>query len=186
VLQSQEKLLMAKRTNPVAWGLVVVLLAGVVLVACSLVWMVVRPFAHLEHVCTTMPPLQVFENVFGRPPPSGVSDIRAAGRIWLGGRDVYLRFQATDEAIQRLTRGSQRTVGDRETNECIQSTRMEDRLVGDHRWMRWKEWVHWDEVERIQKPECYSLLPYAPSTVPNITLIVDRSRHLIYVYLYDI
>jgi hypothetical protein len=138
-----------------------------------------------ETDCADRPAAQVFQNVFDRPVPPGITGLLAAGRIWLGGRDVYLRFKGTDEAIRLLTRGGKR-VPDAEVRECIEGTRMEERLQRDRRWVRWKETVYWGEVDRIAKPECYELLPKAPSTTPHISLILDRSRSLVYVYLFDI
>jgi hypothetical protein len=165
------------------WGLAAIVVALVFWVGWGLS-VVSRELR--EKDCANMPAVEVFENVFDHPPPPGITELRAAGRIWLGGRDVYLRFNATDEAIRRLTKGSKRTVDAAGIQECIEGTRMEWRLQGDRRWVRWKERVRWDEVDRIPKPQCYGLLPAAPSATPHITIIVDRSRHLVYVYLFDI
>jgi hypothetical protein len=169
---------MSKRTNQAAWVLAATLAVAILLLGA-------RHFRFRED-CADMPPLQVFANVFGHPPPPGLWDIRAAGRIWLGGRNVYLRFSATDDAIRSLTRGSQRVVGAQSIHDCIASTRMGLQVPGDARSVRWKVRVRWDQIDRIKRPECYALSPHAPCMVPDITLIVDRSRHLVYVYLFDI
>lgn len=170
--------------NRMKWGWSALLTGVLLLLGCSL-WGGCRSLgSYLNRDCATRPPSEAFENVFGYSPPPGVSDLLAAGRIWPGGRDVYLRFRATDEAIRQLTKDSVRAVGVREIQLGIASTRMEDRLQGDPRQARWKAAVRWDEVERIQKPECYSVRPYSHS--PRIILIVDPSHNLVYGYLYDI
>jgi hypothetical protein len=172
------------KTNRLAWCFTAIL---ALLLTCSFVWVsqfVSGLFA--EKDCSTLPPPQVFKNVFGRLPPSGISGIRAAGRIWLGGRNVYLRLRATDEAIHSLIQGSIRVADRKEIRECVEGLRMEVALRGDDRWKRWKQHVLWDEVPRISRPECYYLLPEAPSSTPDVTIIVDRAEYLVYVYLFGI
>jgi hypothetical protein len=162
---------------------VTTLLAG----CCFVLWITSMVSQLLrERDCAAMPPPEVFQNVFGQSPPGGVSDILSAGRIWMGGRNVYLRFRATDDAIRYVTRQSRRTVDRKAIQECVESTRMGLQLRGDPRWIPWYARVRWGEVLHIPKPECYSSLPSAPSPTPDVTIIVDRSRHLVYVYLYDI
>src|SRR5687768_6663627 len=98
---------MHKLTNDrMKWGWSA-FLAGLLLSLTCGVWVSCRSLgSYLSRDCATRPPQEAFENVFGHPPPPGVSDLVAAGRIWPGGRDVYLRFRASDEAIQLLTRKS--------------------------------------------------------------------------------
>jgi hypothetical protein len=170
---------MSKRTSPMTWGLVAVVATTTVLLQPYCVfWVFTQGFAGLD--CAEMPPLRVFENVFGHPPPPGLWDIRAAGYMCLGGRDVFLRCSATDDAIRSLTGGSQPVVGAENIEQCIENTRMEFRVPRDHRLALWKQRVRWDEIKRIANPVCYELPP-KPLTDPFLTLIVDRSRHLVYV-----
>jgi hypothetical protein len=175
---------MSQRTNQVAWIFAATLAAAVLLLAVRHLAGVVNH--HFTTDCADMPPLRVFENVFGHPPPPGLWDIRAAGCIYLGGRDVFLRCSATDDAIRSLTSGSKPAVGPKNIEQCIESTRMELTIPHDPRLARWKQRAHWHEIERIAKPECYELPPPRQSVSPTLTLIVDRSRHLVYVCFTDI
>jgi hypothetical protein len=147
------------------------------------VWWFVRFGPKLAQDCADTAPAEVFENVFGHPPPPGLDGSRAAGRIWPGGRDIFLRMRATNAAIHGLIQGCQR---DSDAKRRIDDLSMDLRVGGDHRLPRWKERVQWDEIAHIQKPECYTFWGRSPSPSANVTLIVDRARQLVYVYLYDV
>jgi hypothetical protein len=151
------------------------LLASVLIVSSIMVWRSFRDSPMGDWA--TKPPSRAFEWVFGRPVPLGVSGIRASGQVSIGGRDVWLRFSATDEALRSLTHACQR-ISDR---DGMESCRMEWRL-GEAA----PRQIHWGAVRRIRNPECYSLPPKAPAILPDITLVVDRRHHLVYVHLFDI
>jgi hypothetical protein len=46
------------------------------------------------------PPVAVFQEVLGKPIPEGFSGLRAVGRHFLTKRGAWIRFKATDTAIQ--------------------------------------------------------------------------------------
>src|SRR5437773_654607 len=53
--------------------------------------------------CGTLSPDKAFEEVFGRPMPTGVTDIQCAGIPQSG--YVWMRLRATDAAIKSMTGG---------------------------------------------------------------------------------
>ena len=52
-------------------------------------------------------PEQVFQMVFGRPVPDGVTDLQVAGRHYFIREWVWMRFHATDAALN-LSHGTRR------------------------------------------------------------------------------
>jgi hypothetical protein len=155
-------------------------------VPLSLKWWLFGPNSGMGDY-TKKSPEKAFRRVFERPAPPGVSDIRAAGQVWLGGRNVWLRFRATDPAIRSLMAVAKRETDAQSIRQTIDGLQMEVALTATHPDLRrWRSHVCWDEVRRIEDPESYFIHPRAPSSTPNITLIIDRKRHLVYVYLFDI
>jgi hypothetical protein len=161
------------RQDPAKYLLTTVIVS-LPLAFCCFGWWFVRYGPKIGGDCVDMAPARVFKSVFGYLPPPGIAQLSAAGQMSLGGAEIYLRFRATDHVIHDLTSGGKRSV---KPKERIQSTPMPQV-------MQWRERVRWSEVSRIPDPECYTLLPHAPAANPDITLVVDRCHHLVYVYSY--
>jgi hypothetical protein len=172
-------------TDRMKWGGSALLAAVLLSLVCG-VWVSrrsVRPKV-VGRDCAKRSPLEAFGTVFGFSPPPGVSDVSAAGRIWPDRWSVFLRFRATDDAIGRLTKGNM-PAGARQILANIETERKEDRLLGKSH-LKWREeGPGWDEVKRIRKPECYFLLRQAHASTPSLGVIVDRARHLVYVYSFN-
>jgi hypothetical protein len=164
---------MARRTNRVARGLAAVLavvMVGGLVRGVSLLrrW---HPF-DLDY--SKLPPKLAFTLVFRRSAPPGVTDIQVAGIAWLGGRDIWMRFRATDEAVKLLARGSGPVSTAKEP--CIGTAPVHEADLGK---------VHWEDVDRIHRPLCYKIDPPLNHT-GWVQLIYDRQRHLAFAHLYDI
>jgi hypothetical protein len=164
----------------VAYTVVLVLLMGLA-VGISLVWGFWRELTNID--VSTWPPPRIFQQVFGPPIPTGVSEIRAAGRSLISGRTVWLRFRASDKAIASLVSGSERAATQEDAQACVKSTWIHfPRDKTNPERIRWVGRVRWHEVNEIPKPECYQIR--TPST--DTMIVVDRNHHLVYVFQYGI
>lgn len=162
---------MRKRTSILALGFVWLLVWVVLLTAAISLLRRWHPF---DQDYSELPPKLAFERVFRRSVPPGLMDIKAAGHAWTAGRDIWMRFRATDAAVKLLTNGSKPFSP--ESSFCIDTSRLQEAAPRQ---------VHWEDVLRIRDPRCYNIDP-PPNQTGCITLIPDRQRHLVYVYLHDI
>lgn len=139
-----------------------------------------QAFADLSYRCDDHPPSRTFRRLFRAELP-GISDIRATGHISLGGADVFLRFKATPAAIRTLTQG------------YVQVRSEDSKSVLEWLTMAYGYWaagqkqeageaheVRWDELRRLHKPEVYEKSPQDNGA--QDTLVVDRSRQMVYFY----
>jgi hypothetical protein len=155
------------------WG-ATALLAGLLLLAFSLAPIALREFRrHFTPAflvdCATLPPRQAFEEVFCRSVPAGVTDIQGAGIPQSG--QVWMRLRATGAAIRILVGG-----GKPDAPKAARST-----IASLSTWPESRR-VHWEGALDIHQPECYHLGIGSNPTVDYITMVVDRQRHLVYVY----
>jgi hypothetical protein len=170
----QGDLQMAKRTKMIARGRTAAL--GVVVLATLLVIGVsrLRRWHPFDQDYSELPPERAFALVFRQAVPPGVTDIQAAGPAWLGGRDIWMRFRASEAAVKLLTGGSRPVSTEKEP--CIGTAPVHE---ADLRKMGW------GDVDRIRHPLCYEIDP--PWNLTGwIQLIYDRQRHLVFAHLYDI
>ena len=115
-------------------------------------------------------PREVFARAMGRPAPPGVSDIRAAGDFGLGGANVWLRFQATPQAIRILTRNAPRA-----STEWLDSATFPSPGYDQQ-----KRRIGWNQVMQVRRPEAYDLTSRIGGTARF--LLDDRPRGTAYVY----
>ncbi len=110
--------------------------------------------------------------------------MRATGHITLSGADVYLRFEATDEAVTRLTRGYRR-LDAREARETVDSlvTHANEYWLKDQPSLPNRHQVHWEDLGRIERPEVYHKSPMSGN---DNYLVVDPARGLVYFYHFNI
>src|SRR3990172_11500898 len=78
-------------------------------IVATVLWLAVGGgcFACLRAIKRSMdlsirPPAEVFELVFRRPPPSGVTGVEAAGYLMPTAGQVWMRFRATNTAMEEL------------------------------------------------------------------------------------
>src|SRR5437773_2744731 len=97
---------MQRKSNRPAWGLVLVLAVVVLMALLVLGVSLLRRCHPFDRDYSELPPKLAFRQVFQRSVLPGVTDIQVAGYAWLGGRDIWMQFRATDEAVKLLTGGS--------------------------------------------------------------------------------
>lgn len=121
------------------------------------------------------PPGEAFRVAFGRPPPAGVTNLRAAGMRGLGGMSVWLRFQATEPIIRELT-GSLKPESAKEALE-------EQRDVMDHdlQYFDPEDRLLWRELYRIPQLQAYEV-KREPSG-GYLRVFVDRPRGDVFVFV---
>jgi hypothetical protein len=120
-----------------------------------------------------LPAHQSFERVFHRPSPAGISHIQAAGRDTLGGRMVWLRFEATPEAVGILTRGwESQSVARGELRSLLS-------LDGAASFFEGADRRPWAEVSSVRSPRCYG---YSIPTGGGIRIVFDPQRKVAYVH----
>lgn len=160
------------RTGCLISGSCAVLLAGAGYIA-------LRSFAAaMDFRCAEHPPIDTYVRYLGKP-PVGVTDIRSAGYWSFGGASLSLRFQATDSALQTITREYQRQPDPdaaevRALVERIESlSEAPTNLPEVHQ-------VRWRELLKCAHPEVYRGVRHIGAW--EDTLVVDRRRHRVYYY----
>jgi hypothetical protein len=122
------------------------------------------------------PPADVFQMVFGRPVPDGVTDLRAAGRVYFLKEWVWMRFHATDAALKSLTEGEAPEEVGMLPRENWSANSRYDEVDKRH--------VGWEAIRSITRPEFYYCgHPPAQGSVQWFgSFVVDRANHTVYVH----
>ncbi|HEV3050548.1 MAG TPA: hypothetical protein VGX50_09580 [Longimicrobium sp.] len=120
------------------------------------------------------PPDMAFKRVFHRPAPAGVWNLRAAGAALPGGGHLFLRFQASDEAIREQTAGSKGPE---------RSVALDDlREMWDHYVQACHpERIGWEQALQLNDAESYATGMSGQAK----TILVDRFRRTVYVYYWE-
>lgn len=131
-----------------------------------------------------LPAQAIFHDVTGKDVPPGVSDLKVAARSYLIKRWVWMRFQATDEAIASLDV----QVAYDEEPEQVRREATERALKGTG-WAASTKYneqdmtsVGWPEVASIARPEVYQVSSHQGSFIWIGDMIVDRPKHLVYIH----
>lgn len=124
------------------------------------------------------PPQRIFQEVTGEPVPAGVSNLRVAARHFFIKRWAWMRFQATDKAIQEMIeRHGQNAYDQTVAQRALQGKRW----TGNHKYDDFdRDTVGWNAVFNIQKPEVYEFSSNSYSWMGD--MIVDRQTHTVYVH----
>lgn len=115
-------------------------------------WLVTR---NMFYNCTERSPLLPFHTYLGVVPP-GVSDIRSAGAVGLGGSEIFLRFRATNAAVAALAK----SFGPEERESDANQLETWDGQF-DRGWLQnqgrqpFEHQVHWEELRRLRHPHVY-------------------------------
>ena len=161
--------------------LVTLLLLGAPLILCGGGWLWLSSFAEVfRYDCDRHSPTRTMRMLLHEVPP-GVSDIRAAGDIWIAGAFVFMRFRATDEALRDLTRDFKRCA-------APSTERLQEVAGWQEHWSQGKmplardgeeHQVHWRGLQSIAHPAEFHR---APGNGSEDYFILDRDRHLVYYF----
>jgi hypothetical protein len=145
-----------------------VVFVGLTVVPLTVLGLVVYRTLHIDY--GALPAAQVYQRVFRRPVPQGVSDLKVAGQGFGQGHQVWMRFQATDQEINSLARRDEKISAsefcDWVPPALFQSP--EARAVG------------LDQVLRLSKPEYFHFSSVENGVGWYGVLVVDRERHLVF------
>lgn len=142
-----------------------------------------REFGWIKPDYSQRPPQDVFKFVTGSLPPKGVSNLKAAGRIYLGKHWIWLRFNLTDEAINQLTKGREAESKD-DTNQFFGNP---SQISSNNRYDEIdRKRVNWAEVAKIAQPEIYDVGHEFPDSDFSLIarMILDRRNHVAYIYAF--
>lgn len=121
-----------------------------------------------------LPPDEALRRVLRRRVPFGVSRIQAAGETWLVGANVWVRLEATPEAIASLTEGTERI-----SPEWIREPSVDPVYQPPEIRARIRRVLRWDDVYGLQHPEAYHVWS-TPGAHTHV--LVDRRRHTVYAF----
>ena len=148
----------------------IVVVVGAIGVIGTVSWLF---FRSLSVDYGALPTTKVFQWVFRKPVPSGVSHLKVTGHGFGQGHQVWMRFKATDAVIKSLTKGEEEEAT---LEEILRSHlyQFEDKDALS---------VGWDEIRRIKKPE------YCPFDATNGKgsgwygfMVIDRKRRIVYLH----
>jgi hypothetical protein len=143
------------------------------------------------------PPAEVFRMVFGFAPSPGVTGLRAAGRHYFTKQWVWLSFDATDAAVRDIVA---RSGGEGPLTGAEAARALKENWSANSRYDALDKaavgWGGWDAVTaavsrslpRPLPPEVYSTSSGEPirsggeGLIWRAVVIVDRSRHRVYVH----
>jgi len=129
------------------------------------------------------PPNAVFQFVTGASPPKGVSNLKSAGRVYLGKHWIWLQFNITDEAITKLTAEREGYKG----KEALRYIQESGKISANKRYDTLDlSRVNWRNVSSIAQPEVYEVGHMFPNSafVLLTYMIVDKQNHVAYIYAY--
>jgi hypothetical protein len=140
-------------------------------------WWFISGFWRAMHTdFAQLPSGEAFERLFHRTPPAGVSKARSSGEIWLGGANVWMRFQATPQAVHAITRRMQTLEGWKDLKEQTEDSYLKDRHTAPFLCC-----IHWEEALQIQRPVCYC----EDRAGSSVTVIHDPERQTAYVFYWS-
>jgi hypothetical protein len=124
-----------------------------------------------------------FEKITGVSLPPDVKNAKSAGRSYLWKHWVWMRFEVTEATIKDLTSGRKR-LGAEKTKQLLQESKM---IASNNRYnISDLQHVRWTEIEQIQQPEAYEYTPLnqEPSFIWLTYLVLDRQRHIVYLWAF--
>ncbi|MFN3653598.1 MAG: hypothetical protein ACK47B_28805 [Armatimonadota bacterium] len=123
-------------------------------------------------------PSRAFQDIFKRPAPAGVTDLRAIGMKWIGGANVWLRYRAKRGTLAEILQGfsSTGTVGgpDLSKSDIWHPTRLGFDPA---------ERLEWDQLYRAKRIETYSR---GEPGMNSVEVYVDRSSDTVYLFEFGI
>ena len=127
---------------------------------------------------SAMPPQKAFAAVFGYPPPSGVTNLRAAGHTYVWHQRVWLSFDATSAVLRKLTGGEEPLDAESTAKLLQQATH-----VIRHRDGPAMRVAGWDEITSITDPQVHFFSRPLSGSAFSWTgaLVIDPQRNRVYV-----
>lgn len=158
-----------KTKTTVIWAGII---TGLVLGCVMLVTFAVRS---LTTDYSSKPAPEVYKSVFRQDVPRGVTNLRVAGHGYWMSHAVWMKYAATDGAINALLTKSRYTLeGPDESFSWISkeqiSNNADARAVG------------WDEVLKIKHRRSYTYEAVENFSGWTGEIVIDRANHTVYVY----
>lgn len=125
------------------------------------------------------PQAKAFQRAMGQPLPTGISNLKIAGRGYLWKQWVWMSFSATDKAIEKLVvRDDMQQFTGAEARKQA-NTKNSSKPKYDDIDMKA---VGWSRVAKIETPEVFLIDHRTESFIWFANVIVDRKNHVVYVH----
>ncbi|UCH33261.1 MAG: hypothetical protein JSV65_11835 [Armatimonadota bacterium] len=162
--------------------LVMVLISAPIIIVGLLIFVIFG--RSMLHDYGADPPAEVFRKVFRQPLPHGVSDLVVAGHGMGQGHVVFMRFRATDEALDNFLARASRDDKEMYMHAVPEAlrTRVPRREFESRDWYERDAWkTRVDEPLRIADAEYYwfDASQYGGGWIGSIA--VHRERNVVYV-----